>query len=134
MLRILSLNKFRDWLCKIKETRLLLGENGDVKIGGPCEIEEATSKEEEEKKEIDLKADEEKARMMKNMAQRWLEQEVQDLEGRGSGGRGTFGGFAHYSPYLVVDHLALTRFLNLVKEIVASKRFAVIIPSIGKHI
>ena len=55
--------------------------------------------------------------------------QVNELEGRGSSKRGGFRGFAHYSPYIVVDHAAISRHLNLVKEIVASKKFAVIIPS-----
>ena len=68
---------------------------------------------------------------MENMARLWLQQEVHDLEGKGSGGgsKGTFKGFAHYSPYIVVDHFALSAHFNLVKEVVASKKFAVIIPT-----
>lgn len=79
------------------------------------------------------------------MAHLWLKQEVHELEcgggesGRTSGGGrrgetsaaatgGTLRGFAHYSPYIVVDHLALSRHLGLVKEVVASRKFAVIVP------
>jgi hypothetical protein len=58
---------------------------------------------------------------------------VNDLEGKGSKNRGGFRGFASYSPYIVVDHLAISKHLSLVKEVVASKRFAVIIPTSGKH-
>ena len=88
----------------------------DTKRGGVLKVM-ARNKEEEQKE------------MMKNMAQLWLQQEVDELEGRGSSRRGGFRGFAHYSPYIVVDHLAISRHLPLVKEIVASKKFAVIIPS-----
>ena len=76
---------------------------------------------------------EKKKAMMENMAQLWLQQEVQDLEGKGStNSRGTFRGFAHYSPYIVVDHYALAAHFHLVKEVVASKKFAVIIPTAGE--
>ena len=88
----------------------------DPKRGGVLKVK-ARNKEEDQKE------------MMKNMAQLWLQQEVNELEGRGSSKRGGFRGFAHYSPYIVVDHLAISRHLPLVKEIVASKKFAVIIPS-----
>ena len=81
----------------------------------------------------DLEKMEKKKAMMENMAQLWLQQEVHDLEGKGSNSKGTFRGFAHYSPYIVVDHFALTAHFNLVKEVVASKKFAVIIPTAGKE-
>jgi len=84
--------------------------------------------------------------VMENMAKLWLEQEVKNLEG-GSGqsgkrrrGRGkarlisesgppnSFEGFASYTPYIVVDHLALTKNCNLLKDVVASRRFVTIVP------
>ena len=58
--------------------------------------------------------------LMENMAQLWLQQEVKDLE---TGHEQTKG---KYSPYLFVDHLAFINHLFVIKDIVASKKFAVI--------
>lgn len=155
MHRILDLLKFRDWLCSLPHTGLTLEEGWRVVAGERRhDIPDVDDDEGEEKVEeggkpernaagtpdIDTKRggvlkvmarnkEEEQKEMMKNMAQLWLQQEVDELEGRGSSRRGGFRGFAHYSPYIVVDHLAISRHLPLVKEIVASKKFAVIIPS-----
>ena len=151
----MDLLKFRDWLCSIPHTGLALEEgwrvvsgerrhNEDVDDEGEDEDEGRHGREADaaacDKTDIDTKRggvlkvkarnkEEEQKEMMKNMAQLWLQQEVNELEGRGSSKRGGFRGFAHYSPYIVVDHLAISRHLPLVKEIVASKKFAVIIPS-----
>ena len=48
---------------------------------------------------------------------------------RATAGARAFGGFAHYSPYIVVDHMALTSNLNLLKDVIASKRFVTIVPA-----
>ena len=150
----MDLLKFRDWLCSIPHTGLALEEGWRVVSGERRHNEDADDEREGEDEadgrhdreadaaacDIDTKRggvlkvkarnkEEEQKEMMKNMAQLWLQQEVNELEGRGSSKRGGFRGFAHYSPYIVVDHLAISRHLPLVKEIVASKKFAVIIPS-----
>ena len=151
----MDLLKFRDWLCSIPHTGLALEEGWRVVSGERRHNEDVDDEGEDEDEgrhgreadaaacdttDIDTKRggvlkvkarnkEEEQKEMMKNMAQLWLQQEVNELEGRGSSKRGGFRGFAHYSPYIVVDHLAISRHLPLVKEIVASKKFAVIIPS-----
>ncbi len=152
----MSLYELRDWLCASPDTKLVCeGDEKKVAIGEkkPAKAEEdsrlqknglplAKSGENEEAEEED-----EKKRVMRSMAHLWLKQEVHELEcGGGEGGRrsggggrrgetsaaaaagGTLRGFAHYSPYVVVDHLALSRHLGLVKEVVASRKFAVIVP------
>ena len=63
---------------------------------------------------------------MENMAQLWLQQEVKDLEGHETKGK--------YSPYLVVDHMAMINHMFAIKDIVASKKFAVIVPNAGENI
>ena len=65
----------------------------------------------------------EKAALMENMAQLWLQQEVKDLERLES--------FGYSSTYIIVDHLAMIHHMFAVKDIVACKRFAVIVPSTG---
>ena len=62
---------------------------------------------------------------MENMAQLWLQQEVKDLEGHETKGK--------YSPYLVVDHMAMINHMFAIKDIVASKKFAVIVPNAGEN-
>ena len=47
---------------------------------------------------------------------------VQDLEGRS---------FAYFTPYLVVDHWAIAGHLGLVMDIMAARKFAIIIPETG---
>ena len=66
----------------------------------------------------------EKAALMENMAQLWLQQEVKDLERT----------YENYSTYVIVDHLAMIHHMFAVKDIVACKRFAVIVPSTGNSI
>ncbi len=52
---------------------------------------------------------------------------MKDLEGVGR------NGLSRYSPFVVIDHLALIWHLALVREIVHARKFAVIIPSAGKQ-
>jgi hypothetical protein len=42
------------------------------------------------------------------------------------------GGVSTHSPFIVVDHFALIRNLNVVRRIVEAKKFAVVIPSAGR--
>lgn len=65
---------------------------------------------------------------MKNMGQLWLKAEVRDLESRVRRKEGNF------SPYLVVDSEALIEHIALVKQLVGSRQFIVIIPAVGKYL
>ena len=61
--------------------------------------------------------------MMQDMAQLWLQQEVKELEGKSSSGRGSFRGMVQYSPYIVVDHLAMSKtFEHWVKMIILRRK------------
>ena len=40
--------------------------------------------------------------------------------------------FAHFTPYLVVDQWAIVGHLGLVMDIMAARKFAVIVPEIGE--
>ncbi len=154
--RILSFYELRNWLCRSPDTKLVLeGEEEKVVIGekkvagadgtkknglllvnqedaGDVKGEKDVGDEENEEEEEEEEA---KRKMMRNMAHLWLQQEVHELEcdsvrrNGGGGGGGTLRGFAHYSPYVVVDHLALSKRLALVKEVVASRKFAVVVPT-----
>ena len=64
--------------------------------------------------------------MMENMATLWLQQEVKDLEGLHSEASGK------YSPFLVVDHTVMINHICVVKDIVACKRFTIIVPTSGR--
>lgn len=66
-----------------------------------------------------------KGQLMKNMGQLWLKAEVRDLESRVRRRAGNF------SPYLVVDSEALIEHIVLVKQLVGSRQFIVIIPTVG---
>jgi len=84
---------------------------------------------------LEPEEDAKRQQLMKSMAHLWLQQEVHELECRsgfnddfGGGGVGLLRGLAHYSPYLVVDHLALAQNLQLVRNTVSSHRFVVVVP------
>ena len=74
---------------------------------------------------VDLQRREE---VMHNMGQLWLRAEVQNLET--SVKRGSKG--ATFSPYLVLDVDALTKYYSLVGQLMASRKFIMIVPSVGK--
>lgn len=62
---------------------------------------------------------------MKHMGQLWLAAEVRALESR-------VKGKASYSPYLVLDADALIKHTFMVKHLVNSRKFIIIVPSAGK--
>lgn len=62
---------------------------------------------------------------MKHMGQLWLAAEVRALESR-------VKGKASYSPYLVLDVDALIKHTFMVKHLVNSRKFIIIVPSAGK--
>ncbi|XP_034241326.1 protein SMG5 isoform X2 [Thrips palmi] len=72
---------------------------------------------------VDLQRREE---VMHNMGQLWLRAEVQNLET--SVKRGSKG--ASFSPYLVLDVDALTKYCQLVGQLMASRKFIMVVPSI----
>ena len=115
VIRILQLQELGQWLCKIPHSRIGVKETKFF-----VKPKEEALKSEASKLE---KTTEHRREIMENMAQLWLEQEVRDLEGKHS------DGFGHCSPYIVVDHWALTRDVNLLKDVVSTKQFVVIVPA-----
>ncbi len=128
VLRLKQLGDMKDWLCRHPQCGISLDEEGQARFD-PANIKDEsdnTPKVEQQNIDEEEKENEKKEAVMTSMAQLWLQQEVEDLE---SGGRaGQNGYLSQYSPYLVIDHFALIRNTNLVKDVVSSKRFAVIIP------
>ena len=148
LLRILQINDFCDWLTTLPNTRL------GIKQTHSAEEEQRNariiylmpiSKESVEYKQnlktdhttnnpelnvnttdtilpADAEGNDRKSKrdMMQNMAQLWLQQEVKDLE---------MGNRVNSRTYIVIDHWALISHLNLVKDVVDSRRFVVVIPS-----
>lgn len=62
---------------------------------------------------------------MKHMGQLWLAAEVRALENR-------VGSKAALSPYLVLDSDALIKYTYMVKSLVNSRKFIVLVPTAGK--
>ncbi|KAK6643805.1 hypothetical protein RUM43_000068 [Polyplax serrata] len=123
LLRLTRLTEFGHYLSKMEGTGIfynkrnkmfyMVGQNGKV----------ANSAHEMENKEQVTNATR-KGQLMKNMGQLWLKAEVRDLESRVRRRAGNF------SPYLVVDSEALIEHIVLVKQLVGSRQFIVIIPAV----
>lgn len=114
MARLRQLETLKLWLADLPQ-------KSGLKINAQtAELEFSTEKDSEEKKMMPK----EKAALMENMAQLWLQQEVKDLERN----------YENYSTYVIVDHLAMIHHMFAVKDIVACKRFAVIVPSTGRAV
>ena len=154
ILRILQFNEFCDWLADEPQSRIAIkeksidesnSESGKARIvylkakssydnlpvqdnanlGNDANVDSDKHGDGEKENEEDDITKEEKSlknkqAMMQNMAQLWLQQEVRDLE---KGSRVT------HRTYVIVDHWALISHLNLVKDVVDSRRYVVIIPS-----
>lgn len=71
--------------------------------------------------------DEQRVKMMKEMGQLWLEAEVKNLENKVK----QTAKMNLMTPYLVVDSDAVTQHCILVKKLVSSRQFVVLIPSAG---
>lgn len=97
------MEKLEPWLCQLPQFK----EKSDANQVEFQRAEEASSS---------------SSAKMENMAQLWLQQEVKDLEHETKG---------KYSPYLVVDHTAMINHMFAIKDIVASKRFAIVVPTAG---
>lgn len=80
------------------------------------------------KRQEDLKSPETTSKgqlmKMKHMGQLWLTAEVRDLETR-------VKGKTALSPYLVIDADSLIQYTSMVKQLVYSRKFIVLVPSAG---
>uniref|UniRef100_A0A0K2U7J6 Uncharacterized protein n=1 Tax=Lepeophtheirus salmonis TaxID=72036 RepID=A0A0K2U7J6_LEPSM len=101
LVRIKQLVEFKNWLEEIKKKPKFTNEK-NIKSDG-------------------VNSDEEKRNaLMESMAHLWLKQEVENLEEKES---------KMFSPYIIVDHWAIVKHIRTIKNIVAAKKFTVIIPS-----
>lgn len=71
--------------------------------------------------------DEQRVKMMKEMGQLWLEAEVKNLENKVK----QTAKMSLLTPYLVVDSEALIQHNILVKKLVSSRQFVLLIPTAG---
>lgn len=62
------------------------------------------------------------------MGKLWLRNEVRALESEVKA-KPT----VHFTPFLVIDAVALTDYATIVKALIKTKKFVVLIPSVGKH-
>lgn len=121
LLRIQRLVSFCNFLQSVPETGVKYDEA--TRIFSVCkETKESLSKS-TINASVDLQRREE---VMHNMGQLWLRAEVQNLET--SVKQGSKG--ASFSPYLVLDVDALTKFYQLVGQLMASRKFIMVVPSV----
>lgn len=69
---------------------------------------------------------EQKGKLMKDMGQLWLKAEVRELETK-------MKRTSTLPPYLVLDCDALIYHIPLVKQLVYSKKFIILVPSVGVY-
>jgi len=118
--RLQQTEELKLWLCKLPQTGFKLTQAKKLEFNPNLnngKVNEFSSRENSPAQQSDKAT----AQLMENMAQLWLQQEVKDLEGHETKGK--------YSPYLVVDHMAMINHMFAIKDIVASKKFAVIVPN-----
>lgn len=62
------------------------------------------------------------------MGKLWLQNEVRTLESEVKGKP-----VENFTPFLVIDALALTDHSTIVKALIKTGKFVVLVPSVGKH-
>ena len=128
--RLQQMEQLKLWFSKMPQTGFKLTTNIlEFKPKENSSNQKVITETETENKENNQSAPSAKSavthQLMENMAQLWLQQEVQDLEGQESRGK--------YSPYIVVDQTAIMiNHMAFIKDILASKRFLVIVPQAGE--
>uniref|UniRef100_A0A1B6D5K8 Uncharacterized protein n=2 Tax=Clastoptera arizonana TaxID=38151 RepID=A0A1B6D5K8_9HEMI len=86
-------------------------------------VEEPNNENKSKEENIDSESSLSKGKLMQDMGQLWLRAEVRELETK-------VKRTAHLPPYLVLDCDALIHHIPLVKQLVSSHKFIVLIPSI----
>lgn len=120
MLRSLKIIQFGHYLSTIKEMDMTF----DTKSKLFVLSESITTMEDSNNLDKDLKTNQSKGKLMRHMGKLWLKAEVKALENR-----------VHsrlMSPYLVPDHEAFFKHMPLLKNLVYSKKFIVVIPLVGR--
>lgn len=120
LLRALKIVKFGHHLCSIPESGITYDKNKELFI--ITDESDSAKDNQSECKNFDL--DTSKGKLMRHMGKLWLKAEVHALESR-----------LHQrlmSPYLVPDHEAFSNFMPILKNLAYSKKFILVIPSVGK--
>lgn len=120
LLRALKIVKFGHFLCSVSESGVTYDEKKSLFI-----FEETVVPKESPTDSKNFELDQTKGKLMRHMGKLWLKAEVRALENR-----------VHrrlISPYLVLDHDAFSKFMPVLKHLVYSKKFIVVIPSVGMY-
>ncbi|XP_017777944.1 PREDICTED: protein SMG5 [Nicrophorus vespilloides] len=107
---------------KSREFSVMIGSSENEQMDSPAIFDEMEMPDADANNAQCKQERETKGQLMKNMGQLWLAAEVKDLELR-------VKGKMSLSPYLVVDVEALIKHIYMVKQLVYSKKFIVLVPS-----
>lgn len=150
VIRIIKILSFGKWLSKIDEAKVTYDERTNV---FQCQLEEKSEEDEglsaaalmEKLERQEVETTPSKTSLtngesreeggghisntkMKHMGQLWLAAEVRALEKSVGGTKATL------SPYLVLDADALIKYTHMVKQLVYSRQFILIVPAAGKFV
>lgn len=148
VIRIIKILSFGKWLSKIDEAKVTFDERTNIFL---CQLEGKSEEDEglsaaalmEKLERQDVQTTPSKTSLtngesreeggghisntkMKHMGQLWLAAEVRALE------KSVGGTKAALSPYLVLDADALIKYTHMVKQLVYSRQFILIVPAAGK--
>ncbi|KAH0539216.1 protein SMG5 [Cotesia glomerata] len=132
LLRIVKLIDFGNFLSNVEGSGFMYNEEDNLfvvaqvdkekKIDLVKKEEEGTEQEERVKNDNEINSEHPRGKLMRHMGKLWLKAEVRALETRLRS--------KLMSPYLVVDHEALTKHTPTLKRLVYAKKFVIVIPSI----
>ncbi|XP_014238400.1 protein SMG5 [Trichogramma pretiosum] len=118
-LRVSRIIKFGMQLCSVKKSGLRYDEESHTFIYN-CPEEREFVRSQVLKPPQKIIINPSKELLMKNMAQLWREEKEEENKSKGD--------VQLLPPYLVPDHEALTRYLAIIKHLVYSKQFIIVIP------
>ncbi|XP_057339106.1 nonsense-mediated mRNA decay factor SMG5 [Microplitis mediator] len=128
LLRILKLIDFGKFICTIEDSDFKFDEKQNLYVVVDLK-EPVLVKKDKQQEECDvvndnneINSDHPRGKLMRHMGKLWLKAEVRALETRLRS--------KLMSPYLVVDHEALTKHTPVLKRLVYAKKFVIVIPSI----
>ncbi|CAD6234281.1 GSCOCG00007717001-RA-CDS [Cotesia congregata] len=132
LLRIVKLVDFGNFLSNIEGSGFMYNEEDNLfavaqadkekQIDLIKKEEEGTEQEDRVKNDNEINSEHPRGKLMRHMGKLWLKAEVRALETRLRS--------KLMSPYLVVDHEALTKHTPTLKRLVYAKKFVIVIPSI----
>ncbi|XP_022094451.1 protein SMG5-like isoform X2 [Acanthaster planci] len=127
LLRVLCLRQFGHFLTTVKDLSFVHDDKHKAfhvpSSEDVVDLQDAST-ESEEMETKPAEKEERRTQMMKDLAVRWLEHEIQQLEGQVQDGAAN----TQFSPYLVPDANALMNHLGLIQLLADSERFIIVIP------